>query len=165
MLVSWSFHIVSALNTEQISGLYFFQICLREEFELISPVQSLVECRQAPHPIRVCPGRRGAIVISQHLSVSYVFLSQFLRSGVPCRQPVRSKVRCSQCYIWSGSALVASGIMLLISAFFFFCCGNPAYGVDSYQKPIQAASHRLHIFHPSGALPNTIPQIMSPTLA
>ena len=41
----------------------------------------------------------------------------------------------------------------------FFCLGNPAYSVDSDQKPIQAASNRLHIFHPSGALPNTNGQI------
>ena len=49
-----------------------------------------------------------------------------------------------------------------------FCFGIPAYSVDSDQKPIQAASHLgphcLHIFHPSGALLNTMPQVMSQTL-
>ena len=28
-----------------------------------------------------------------------------------------------------------------------FCFGIPAYSEDSDQKPIQSASHRLHIFH------------------
>ena len=162
MLVSWSFHIVSALDTEQISGLCFFKFAKGRSFSLFH------QCKAWSSADRRHTRPESALVVGGQLLFRniylcpIVFLSKFLRSGVPCRQPVRTKVRCSQCYIWSGSALVASGIMLLNSAVFLLwqpciqCRHRPeAYssGVppSAYLPPIGCSAEH----HTTGNVANT----------
>ena len=77
-------HSVSVEHRADQWIIFFFKFAKGRSLSLFHPVQSLVECRQAPHPIRVCPGRRGGggnCYFATFICVLLYFYPNFLEAG------------------------------------------------------------------------------------